>query len=45
MKTFEKASIWVRHSPLLEQARWLWDPVRQWAGKNCYGEIMARIAD
>ncbi len=28
MNTFEKMSIWVRHLPLLDQAEWLWNPVR-----------------
>jgi FkbM family methyltransferase len=28
MNAFEKVSTWVRHLPLLEQAEWLWNPVR-----------------
>ncbi len=28
MNPFEKVSTWVRHLPLLDQAEWLWNPVR-----------------
>ena len=28
MNAFEKISTWVRHLPVLEQAQWLWTPLR-----------------